>query len=67
MDSARMYSSEEFDRGRKDGRREAKASWTEERADWLWLWMTDEMYQRGYRQGWNEGRAELKLKRQISE
>ncbi|MFQ5502360.1 MAG: hypothetical protein ACE5EQ_08685 [Phycisphaerae bacterium] len=65
--SPRMYSSKEFDSGRSDGRREAKASWTDERADWLWLWMTDPQYQQGFKQGWKEGRAGLKLDRQTSE
>jgi len=62
-----MYSSKEFDSGRSDGRREAKASWTDERADWLWLWMTDPQYQQGFKQGWREGRAGLKLDRRTSE
>lgn len=63
----RMVSSKEFDRGRADGRRDARASWTDDNAAWLWLWMTDDTYQQGYRQGWNEGRAQLKLNRLTTE
>lgn len=57
-----VFSSKEFDRGREDGRRDAKASWFEESGAWTWMWMMSEDYGKGYEQGWIEGRAEVKSK-----
>lgn len=51
----------QFARGREDGKREAKASWTEHNAAWMWLWMMDEEYRRGHSVGWAEGRAEVRI------
>lgn len=65
---SRMFvSSEEFNRGREDGRRDAKMAWSDDSAAWSWLWMTDAQYQQGYRQGWREGRAEVKFELQQQE
>ena len=62
----RMFpSSGQFDKGRKDGRRDAKRSWTDDSAAWLWLWMTDEQYGHGYDQGWAEGRADVRLQEHV--
>ncbi|MCG8408209.1 MAG: hypothetical protein MI923_23665 [Phycisphaerales bacterium] len=62
-----VFSSKEFDRGRQDGRRDAKASWFEESGAWTWLWMIGEDYGKGYEQGWTEGRAEVRSKKQQEE
>lgn len=56
----RMVSSENFNIGRTDGRRDAKNSWNDSGSYWLWLWAAEESYQTGYEQGWKEGRAEAK-------
>lgn len=63
-DSRMSVSSKEFNSGRSDGRRDAKASWTEDSAAWMWTWMTSEGYQQGYQQGWTEGRAEVKFRKE---
>lgn len=61
----RMFvSSKEFNRGRDDGRRDAKLSWTDDSAAWTWMWMMEAQYKRGYEQGWREGRAEVKFESQ---
>ncbi len=57
-------SSEDFNNGRTDGRRDAKASWTEDSAAWMWTWMAPEGYRQGYEQGWTEGRAEVKFRKE---
>ncbi|MFQ5429441.1 MAG: hypothetical protein ACE5E1_03935 [Phycisphaerae bacterium] len=56
-----VFSSREFDRGRTDGRRDAKAAWFDDSGAWMWLWMMDEDYAKGYEQGWTEGRSQAKF------
>lgn len=59
-----FVSGPEFNRGRNDGRRDAKWSWTDESASWLWTWMADDQYRQGYKVGWTEGRAEVKFNKE---
>lgn len=64
----RMFvSSKEFDQGRTDGNRDAKISWTEDSAAWMWIWMKDNQYKQGYEQGWREGRTQIKFEAERSE
>ncbi|MBX3395017.1 MAG: hypothetical protein KF841_06580 [Phycisphaerae bacterium] len=56
-----FVSGPEFNRGRNDGRRDAKWSLTDKNASWLWTWMADQQYRQGYKVGWTEGRAEVKF------
>lgn len=58
---------EDFNNGRDDGLRDAKASWTEDSAAWTWIWMMNEQYQKGYEHGWREGRTQAKLEAQQHE
>lgn len=61
----RMFvSTKEFSRGRDDGRRDAKLSWSDDSSAWTWMWMMEAQYKRGYEQGWREGRAEVKFESQ---
>jgi len=62
--SRMIRSSEEFQRGMRTGRREAKNSWGEQSGAWGWLWMMDEDYRLGYGEGWRRGRAEIRFKKQ---
>lgn len=58
----RMYLSDgQFSQGYKDGKSDAETSWTDVSSGWMWLWMTEEEYQKGYNQGWNDGRQVKKL------
>lgn len=52
----------EFTDGYKDGRRDAMRSWTDMHGGWMWLWMTEEQYRRGYDRGWEDGRTEKELR-----
>jgi len=62
-----VYSSRDFDSGRRDGRRDAKSSLFEASGSWMWIWMMSQDYSVGYDQGWTEGRAEANLKAQMGE
>lgn len=62
-----VYSSQDFDSGRRDGRRDAKSSWSDHSGSWMWIWMMSQDYGVGYEQGWNEGRAEANLNTQLGE
>lgn len=62
--SRMIRSSEEFQRGMRTGRREAKSSWSEQSGAWGWLWMMDKDYRTGYGEGWRRGRAEMRFKKQ---
>ena len=55
------FSSGEFNRGYKDGQRDAKWSLSDMSGGWMWLWMTEQEYQKGYEQGWRDGREAVKL------
>jgi len=67
-DAPRMFfTSDKFQVGMNDGKRDAKASWSEVNHAGLWLWMMDEDYRRGYEEGWREGRAEVHLKQDQSQ
>lgn len=59
-----VYSSTDFDDGRKDGKRDAENSWVDANSTWSWGWMVSEDYLRGYEQGWTEGRARVNLEAQ---
>lgn len=59
-----IRSSEEFQRGMRAGRLEAKRSWSEHSGAWGWLWMMNEDYRTGHGEGWRRGRAEIRFKRQ---
>ena len=58
------YSGGEYNRGYRDGMREAKVSLMDQHAGWMWLWIMDEEYAQGYDRGWQDGRATLDLERQ---
>ncbi len=62
--SRMSFSSEEFNAGREDGRRDAKLSLFNDSAAWMWLWMMDEGYQKGYQHGWNQGRSEVNFNKE---
>ncbi|MBK8268904.1 MAG: hypothetical protein IPK83_11610 [Planctomycetes bacterium] len=63
--STNMFKSDgEFARGRVDGKRDAQWSMLDDSAAWMWLWMADEQYGQGYRQGWTEGRAEIRFRQE---
>lgn len=65
MPEQRVFaSSEEFDKGRADGVRDAKWSLFDESGAWMWLWMADQNYANGYRHGWREGRAEVQFRKE---
>lgn len=57
------FSTGRFNKGYKDGMRDAKWSWTDAHGGWLWLWMMEREYSQGYEQGWKDGRKAVKLKR----
>ncbi len=61
----RMYlSSGEFNRGYQDGKRDAAASLMDASSVWMWGWMTETEYRKGYDQGWADGRKMKKLQSQ---
>jgi len=61
----RMYlSSGEFNKGYQDGKRDAAASLFDASGAWMWTWMKEEEYRKGYDQGWNDGRQMKKLQAQ---
>ena len=62
-----VYSSRDFDSGRRDGRRDAKSSMFDQSGSWMWIWMMSQDYAKGYDQGWTEGRAEANLNSQLGE
>ncbi|MCB9855571.1 MAG: hypothetical protein H6818_07760 [Phycisphaerales bacterium] len=66
-DKRMFVSNEDFNNGRDDGRRDAKASWSDTSSAWLWNWMMSSQYKTGYEQGWREGRAEAKFESQKSD
>jgi len=52
----------EYTKGYQDGARDAK--WSISDADlgsWTWIWMMEEEYRQGYKQGWADGRRQVKL------
>jgi hypothetical protein len=57
------HSSGKLQQGYKDGVRDAKFSWTDTSASWLWMWMMEHDYELGYEQGWKAGRSEARLRR----
>lgn len=57
------YSGGEYNRGYRDGMREAKDSWMDDHAGWAWLWIMDKEYGQGYDRGWKDGRASIDLER----
>jgi len=61
------FSTGQFSQGHKDGLRDAKSAWSDHSGGWMWLWMMDEQYQRGYEQGWEDGRRAVKLENQQQE
>lgn len=61
------YSGGEYNRGYRDGMREAKMSLIDANAGWMWLWMMDTEYAQGYDRGWQDGRATFDLERQKAE
>ena len=61
-----VYSSRDFDSGRKDGRRDAKDSLFDHSGAWMWVWMMSEDYAAGYQQGWTEGRNEVSTNSQVT-
>lgn len=61
----RMYlSTGEFNKGYQDGKRDAAASLLDASGAWMWTWMTEEEYRKGYDQGWNDGRKMKRLQSQ---
>ncbi len=62
-----VFSSRDFDSGRRDGRRDAKSSLFDQSGSWIWIWMMSQDYSTGYEQGWTEGRAESNLNSQLGE
>lgn len=67
-DSTSMsFSSGEYNTGYKDGMRDAKMALFDDHAAWLWLWMVDAEYGRGYDRGWADGRRTLDLESQQRE
>lgn len=65
-DKRMFVSNEDFKQGRDDGRRDAKASWSDTSGAWTWDWMMSNQYRQGYKQGWREGRAEVKFESEKS-
>lgn len=61
------FSAGEYSNGYQDGMRDAKAALFDDHAAWLWLWMVDAEYGRGYDRGWTDGRQTLELKRKQRE
>jgi hypothetical protein len=60
-----MYlSSGEFNTGYQDGKRDAAASLFDASGAWMWTWMKQEEYRKGYDQGWNDGRQMKRLQAQ---
>lgn len=57
------HSSGKLQQGYKDGVLDAKFSWTDTSASWLWMWMMEHDYELGYEQGWKAGRSEARLRR----
>jgi hypothetical protein len=62
-----VYSSRDFDSGRRGGRRDAKSSLFDQSGSWMWIWMMSQDYAKGYDQGWTEGRAEANLNSRMGE
>ncbi len=62
-----VFSSRDFDSGRRDGRRDAKSSLFDQSGSWMWIWMMSQDYSKGYEQGWTEGRASANLNSQLGE
>lgn len=50
--------------GYRDGMREATQSWFDDHAGWMWLWMKDPEYGKGYERGWADGRRKVGLESQ---
>jgi len=57
-------SSGEFSRGYQDGMKDAQRSILDDNAAWLWLWLTEDQYRKGYERGWSDGRKIEQLKAQ---
>jgi hypothetical protein len=55
------FSTGAFNRGYKDGERDARWSLSDIGASWMWLWMAEKEYQQGYDRGWHDGRQAVKL------
>lgn len=52
----------EYTKGYQDGARDAKWSISDaDLASWSWIWMMEEEYRQGYKQGWADGRRQVKL------
>jgi hypothetical protein len=57
-------SSGEFSRGYQDGMKDAEASLFDASGGWMWLWMMEEEYRKGYDRGWQDGRSLQRMKAQ---
>jgi hypothetical protein len=51
-----LLSSGQFNKGYQDGKRDAAASWIDANGSWMWDWVKEPEYRKGYDQGWNDGR-----------
>lgn len=58
------YSGGEYNRGYRDGMRDAQTSLMDDHAGFLWLWIMDKEYGQGYDRGWKDGRATVNLEKQ---
>lgn len=56
-----FVSSGKFNQGYQDGKRDAQWALLDANGSWMWLWMTESEYQKGYDQGWRDGRQMAKL------
>lgn len=63
-DRSMTVSTGEFTRGYRDGMREAKDSFFDDHAGWMWLWMKEKEYADGYERGWADGRRTVELSKQ---
>jgi hypothetical protein len=61
------YASGEFKQGHDDGMKDAEWALMDASGAWMWYWVKDDEYRRGYDQGWNDGRNKKKLLAQQDE
>lgn len=56
-----------FNQGYKDGMQHAEWSLFDANMAWSWLWIAEAEYQRGFEQGWKDGRTMVRLKEKQKE
>ena len=61
------YASGEFKQGHDDGMRDGELALLDANGAWMWYWVKDDEYRRGYDQGWSDGRNKKKLLAQQDE